>query len=424
MAAHQIGLAFVGVAAGLEVGVGPVEGELAVAGLVDVVDLQGQQAAFLVQEELGIVGGRLEDGLHHAQEGLGLVEFGRGQARPDAVQEFGDLLLRHHRTFIDEIMHQRGVEARLHGIEIVLVADPERHLAVEGDGRVLGGVVPVQAVAGRAIGADGQGRAPFALEQHVEAEAAVVEIGLELEGEGRALDAAGPVRILPEQIIFLAHGPEEPRGQAVGDLHAVAVIVQMLADLAGHMRQLGRELAPVGIVDDLLQGDLVMHAGEAGFVLPAPEKGDQQAPLFRLEAEDEVMLAGLRLHVGGEEGAEALPPVLGRDRDFFGVALFLAQFFQQAQGQGRHMAAGAGEGFRAVALVARAAVRNGKGQAGRVDLQVLALDDALRLPGLALLDIYFLHPAFGQDIVSRITDILRDGVVQEGLAHLPDDVLF
>ena len=62
-------------------------------------------------------------------------------------------------------------------------------------------------------------------------------------------------------------------------------------------------------------------------------------------------------------------------------------------------------------------------QAGRIDLEVFALDDALRLPGLALLDIYFLHPAFGQDIVSRITDILRNGVVQEGLAHLPDDVL-
>ncbi|SFV71922.1 hypothetical protein DESPIGER_0017 [Desulfovibrio piger] len=34
-----------------------------------------------------------------------------------------------------------------------------------------------------------------------------------------------------------------------------------------------------------------------------------------------------------------------------------------------------------------------------------------------------MHPAFGQDIVSRVTDILRNGVVQEGLAHLPDDVL-
>ena len=39
MAAHQIGLAFVGVAAGLEIGVGAVERELAVAGLVDVVDV-------------------------------------------------------------------------------------------------------------------------------------------------------------------------------------------------------------------------------------------------------------------------------------------------------------------------------------------------------------------------------------------------
>ena len=99
------------------------------------------------------------------------------------------------------------------------------------------------------------------------------------------------------------------------------------------------------------------------------------------------------------------------------------------------MAACAGEGLRTVALVAGAAIRDRESQAGRIDLEVFALDDALRLPGLALLDdalrlpglalldIYFLHPAFGQDIVSRITDILRNGVVQEILAHLPDDVL-
>ena len=189
------------------------------------------------------------------------------------------------------------------------------------------------------------------------------------------------------------------------------------------MRQLGRELAPVGIVDDLLERDLVMHAGQAGLVLAAPEKGDQQAALLRLEAENEIVLAGLGLHISGEEGAEALLPVLGRGSDLFGVALFLAQFLQQTQGQGRHMAACAGEGLRTVALVAGAAIRDGESQAGRIDLEVFALDDALRFPGLALLDIYFLHPAFGQDIVSRITDILRNGVVQEGLAHLPDDVL-
>ena len=55
----------------------------------------------------------------------------------------------------------------------------------------------------------------------------------------------------------------------------MTVIVQVLAYLTGHMRQLGRELAPVGIVDDLLERDLVVHAGQAGLVLAAPEEGDQ-----------------------------------------------------------------------------------------------------------------------------------------------------
>lgn len=63
VAAHQVGLAVIAVAAGLEIRIGSVEGEFAVAGLVNVVDLQGQEAAFLVQKELGIIGGGLEDRL-------------------------------------------------------------------------------------------------------------------------------------------------------------------------------------------------------------------------------------------------------------------------------------------------------------------------------------------------------------------------
>ena len=95
MPPHQIGLPLVGVTAGLEIGIGPVERELAVLGLVDVVDLQREQAAFLVQEEFGIVGGGLEHRLHLAQELLRLVKLRGGQARPYPVEEFGYLLMRH-----------------------------------------------------------------------------------------------------------------------------------------------------------------------------------------------------------------------------------------------------------------------------------------------------------------------------------------
>ena len=424
MAAHQAGLALIAVAAGLEIRVGPVEREFAVLGFVDVVDFQGQQAAFLVQKELGIVGGGLENRLHELEEFLRLVEFRGGQAGPDAVQEFRDFLMRHHRALVNQVAHQGRVKPGLHGVEIVLVADPERHLAVKGDGRVLQVGLPGDALPGGIARADGQRRAAFAFQQHFKAETRIVQIGLELEGEGRAFDAAGFVRILPEQVIFLAHGPEKPGGQAVGDFHPMAVIVEMLADLAGHMRQLGRKFAPVRVLDDLLQGHFVVHAGQSGFVLPAPEKGNQQPPLLRREAEDQVMAARLGFHVRGEEIPEALLPVRGGRRGFLGVALFLAQLFNEAQGQSRHMPADAGEGVRAVALVARAAVRDGETQARRIDLEIFPLDHALHVPGLAFLNIYFLHPAFGQDIVGGVTDIFRHAVVQKRLTHFTDDALF
>ena len=204
----------------------------------------------------------------------------------------------------------------------------------------------------------------------------------------------------------------------------MAVVVEVLADLPGHVRQLGREFAPFRVLDDLLQRDFVVHAGQAGFVLPPPEKGNQQPPLFRFETEDEIVAAGFRLHVRGKKVAEALLPVRAGGRGVFRVALFLAQFFHQAQSQGRHMAADARESVGAVALVARAAVGDGKAQAGRIDLQVAALDDALHVPGLAFLDIYFLHLSLGEDIVGRVADVLRHAVVQESLAHFANDALF
>ena len=98
----------------------------------------------------------------------------------------------------------------------MLVTDPERHLPVKGDGRVFRGgafVLRVAAFSGSAAcraGTDGQGGAAFALEQHLKAEARIIQNGLELESKGRAFYTAGHVRIFPEQIVFLAHRPEKP----------------------------------------------------------------------------------------------------------------------------------------------------------------------------------------------------------------------
>ena len=88
------------------------------------------------------------------------------------------------------------------------------------------------------------------------------------------------------------------------------------------------------------------------------------------------------------------------------------------------MAANASERVRAVALMAGAAVRNGEAQARREDLQVFALDDALDVPGFALLDIYFLHLTFGQDIVGCVANVFRHAIVQKSLAHFAHNALF
>ena len=262
MAAHQIGLPVVRIAAGLKVWVGPVERKFAVAGFVNIVDFQRQQAAFLIKKELGIVGSRLEDRLHKLEELLRFVQFRGWQARPHAVEKFGNFFVRHNRAFVNEVAHKRGVQACLHRVEIVLIAHPQRHLPMKGDGRVFGrGAFGLVAVAGvAAASAYGQGGPTLALEQHLKAKARIVKNGLELEGKGRAFDAAGFVCILPQQIIFLAHRPEKPRGKTLRNFNPVAVIIKVLAYLAGNVRQLGRKFAPVGVLDDLLERYLVVHA--------------------------------------------------------------------------------------------------------------------------------------------------------------------
>ncbi len=73
---------FKDVAARLEVRVRAGEDEFAVHRLIGVLDFKRKQAAFLVEEQLGIVGRGLEDRAHDLEEFVGLVELGGGQARP------------------------------------------------------------------------------------------------------------------------------------------------------------------------------------------------------------------------------------------------------------------------------------------------------------------------------------------------------
>ena len=176
MSAHEVGLPLVGVTARLEIRVGAGEGELAVTGLVNIVDFECQQASFLVQEELGIVGGRLEDWLHDFEELLRLVEFRGREFGPYAVEEFGDLIVRHHGTFVDEALYEGRIEGCLNGVEVVAVADPERHLPVKSDDGFSSVVLLFRL-------RDVDHRAPFALQNNIEAETVVIELGLQLEIE-------------------------------------------------------------------------------------------------------------------------------------------------------------------------------------------------------------------------------------------------
>ena len=263
MAAHKIGLAVAGIAACLEIGIWPGQGEFAVFCLVNIVDFEGQQAALLIQKKLGIIGCRLKNRFHELQKLAGLVKLARRQLCPDAVEKFRNLVMGHDWPLINQVVDKRGVKPCLHRVKIVLIADPERHLPVECDWGFLGML---------GIRFDWQRGTPLALQHDIETETAIVQVWLELQGKRRAFDAAGLVRFFPEQVIFLAHGPEKPRGQAVGNFHPVPVIIQMLADLLCNLRQLGRKFAPFGILDNLLKGNFVMHGGKAGLVLTAAEK--------------------------------------------------------------------------------------------------------------------------------------------------------
>ena len=245
VAAREERLALEHIAACLEIGVWPGHDEFAVNGLVGVLHLKRQKAPLFSQKQLGIVGGRLENGLHDAQKLFGLIEFGGGQARPDPIEEFGNIVLRHNGAVGNELFDQRRRKARLHRIEALVPADPHGHLPMERDFTLVVG--------------DAERRLAGALQIDVKMQAVVVERRPELERHGRGHDGAGDVRIFPEQIIFPAHGPEKPGHKPLGNFHPVAVVVQKMPDLADNADKLRRMFAPFGVAQNLLKRRFLMN---------------------------------------------------------------------------------------------------------------------------------------------------------------------
>ena len=111
-----------------------------------------------------------------------------------------------------------------------------------------------------------------ALQVDVKMQSVVIERRTEFERHGRGHDGAGNVRILPEQVVFLAYGPEEPRQKPVGNFHAVAVVVQILGDLAADHGKIRRMFAPFRIAQNLLKRSFLMDCRQACLILPPPEQ--------------------------------------------------------------------------------------------------------------------------------------------------------
>lgn len=267
----------------MKVGVGAGQGELAVDGFVHVLHFQGKQAAFFVQKKLGIVRGGLEYRLHDLEEFVLLVQFGGGQTGPHPVKEFGDVFLRDHGSGVHQRLDDLVVQAGLHGVEALVPAYPQRHLAVEGGAFTRGN--GRLAVFVRLFVQNGERRLAFPLKHDVEAQALLIQRGAQLEGHGGAFDTAGNFAVLPIKIVFVAYGPEKPRKEAVGDFHPMAVVVEILRDLLDDLGQFGRVLAPFGIAQDMIERNFLTHRGQAGFVLAGSEKGHGQSARFRIKAE-------------------------------------------------------------------------------------------------------------------------------------------
>ncbi len=255
-----------------------------------------------------------------------------------------------------------------------------------------------------------------ALEEHVETQPVLVKARAQLDGQGRAHDGAGDVRILPEHVVFMPDGPEEPRDEPFRDFDAVAVIVEVVPDLAGHLQKLRRLIAPLGIAQYLLKRGFLMHGGKARLVLPCPEKGHDEAPRLGIETENEIMPPCFRLQRTGKKAAETLPPLGIEALRFFGRAVILVEVGVHLERGGGHVAADAHEGLVAIATVRNLGIRRVEQQMGRIVLKVLALHDAFDVPPLAFLaDGQLVDAAAVQDFLPRVPDIFRDGIFQEAL---------
>ena len=89
-------------------------------------------------------------------------------------------------TLVDEAAHKGRVKACLHRVEVSAVADPQGHLAVEGDRRFCGLVACLLVALVLFLAcADVDEGASLALQKHVKAETLGVQSGFELQGKGR-----------------------------------------------------------------------------------------------------------------------------------------------------------------------------------------------------------------------------------------------
>ena len=181
-AADQKGLAVMLVAAGLQVRVGAGKAVFPVFGLVDVFNLQGEQAAFFIQEKLGVVLCLGEDGLHVLQKGFLVHQVRSRQLGPDPVQKFRDLLLADERWRFDQFLDQFGGKSGLDGIKAFIPTDPERKLAVKK----------------RFMLQDREGGFPFPPEHHIKGQTIGIQLRLEHQAHCFGFNTARMFGILPE----------------------------------------------------------------------------------------------------------------------------------------------------------------------------------------------------------------------------------
>lgn len=130
--------------------------------------------------------------------------------------------------------------------------------------------------------------------------------------------------------------------QARRQLHAVPLVVQVVGDHGCDLWQAGGKFAPVRVFYDLFEGDILLHSGDAAFVLTGACKGHLQPTRLRVEAENEIVLAWLGLKLGGEEDAEGLPPVRARAGQI-GLLLVAGEALEHLEGRGPYVATYTGE---------------------------------------------------------------------------------